>query len=163
MELPMSRHRWIALVMLLAGAAPVRAQAPVVAAASQWVQKHPTLERRIGYAELQRVHVSTKAGIDELHKIAADHPNDVAVRELLCWRMLSGAPSQRGDFRREIARLKAIDPKNRWVGVWELCLFADQADRAALRNAVSAGYALGPDHFPTALAEGAHLELLREL
>src|SRR5438309_1945164 len=72
---------------------------PIIARATQVVEKNQEPRRYIGLAEIQRVHGFKQAGLDELRKAAASAPKSAELQELLCWRMLPVAPAQRDVFR----------------------------------------------------------------
>ncbi len=156
----MFSKRLPSVVIGLIMASPLCAQAPIVPAAAQWVDKNSNFEGRLGLAEIQRVHSSTRAGIDALQKIDG---RTAQVQELLCWRMLPVAPVQRDEFRQQLNKLKTLDPQNRWVPVWELYLLATESNRAPFAAAILQARAPAPERFPAANAESAHLALLREL
>src|SRR5687768_10176833 len=73
-----------------------KADPPIIARAREWVEKRPSVERRIGLAELQRAQGLPQPAFDQLHKAAAmlpaGDPREAPVRELLCWRMLPVTP-----------------------------------------------------------------------
>jgi uncharacterized protein YfaS (alpha-2-macroglobulin family) len=157
----MFRNRLTSVVIALFAAGPLCAQTPpIVPAAVQWIEKHPTLEGRLGLAEIERVHNSRRAGMDALQRIAG---RPAEVQELLCWRMLPVAPVERDAFSQQLGKLKAHDPQNRWLPVWELYLLATESNRAPFAAAVLQAPASTPERFPAASAESAHLELLRGL
>lgn len=163
----MNRYRFALslVVTFCATFAPAQSLPPLVAHAIRHVEKNPTLERRIGLAELQRAHGHSQAGLATLEEAARslppDDPRAASVQELLCWRSLPVAPAHYHTIDRHVASLKALQPANAWVPVWERYLAASRSNRTAIAD-IPASLSQ-PARFPTALAEKAHLELLKEL
>src|ERR1051325_408933 len=157
----------ILTVLFVAAQAHAQPMPAIVAHAQRYVEKQPTFERRVGLAELLRAHGFKEAGVEELAKLAkslaADDPRAAELQEFLCWRMLPAAPAQRDAFRQQVAKLRALQPSNPWVPVWELYLHSGEGDRNAFLNAASKLPARSPERFPALLGENTQRELLQEL
>jgi uncharacterized protein YfaS (alpha-2-macroglobulin family) len=161
----------LSCIAALAANSPVLAQAtnapPVLAFATKHVEKEPSVENRLGLAEMKRAHGLIDAFKDDLQKLTVTIPTNDAraadVQELACWRMLPVVHSQRETLRQHVAALKKAQPGNGWAAVWELYLLAGESDRAALLSAIERMPKVMPARFPGIAGETAHWELLREL
>lgn len=145
--------------ILLLSVSVAQASDALVARATKFVDKHPSVTNRVGLAEIQRTNGMKQAAIDELQKL----PKNAEVLELLCWRSLPVAAKERDAFRKLVAQLKEAQPANPWVAIFELCVIADDADRRTFQAAIEKAPASVPTRFPIAMAESAHRELLQEL
>jgi hypothetical protein len=146
-----------AILLLLLSAASALGAAPSLEEAAKWVERHNDADSRLGLAEMKRAAGRSSEALTDLQSLA-----DPALRDLLCWRLLSTAAAQPAHFHTAIEALKAGTPSESWLPVYSLCEAANRHDRAAL-VALAAKLPQLPRRFPEGAAESAHLKLLREL
>jgi uncharacterized protein YfaS (alpha-2-macroglobulin family) len=137
-------------------AALAQTDAPAIAFATKHVGKEPTLEQRLGLAEMHR----EQGRLGELHALAGTRAD---IQELVCWRMLPLPPAKREEFGKQLTALKELHPGNPWTPILDVYLLTGQSDRAALLQAIDRLPAELPARFPGEVGEKAHLTILRDI
>lgn len=132
----------------------------LIGRAEALVKANPSLERQVGLSEMYRAVGRSTDALMALHAVEPTHKSDaIALRELICWRMLPVTPNNRDAFSREVERLRQVAPSSAWLRVWTMLLALHAGDRSALMTA--AQEAPSPAQYPT--AELLHLRMLQEL
>ncbi len=137
----------------------------VLAEAEKWVARNPSLDHRVGYAEMLRTHGHDDLALARWDALIADVKGNEepasAYLESACWRRLAITGSRDERFRIHVQRLEKIEPRSGWADVYAMIVAVGQNDRSAL-VALALSSSVSPTAFPSVFAEQRHLTLARE-